>query len=313
MSELICRISVIIPAYNVEFFIRRCLSSVLEQTFIDFEVIVVDDGSKDRTGAIIKEYQQQDTRVIGVFKENGGVTSARNAGVALARGEYLFFLDGDDYVPRTALSDLYRQIEEDHSDIVFGLFALDENGKRHVYRVDDFGRVSQIEYLKLLMTGKAPWQLWSKLIKRDLFLRGKIELPADLAVGEDALTLFQLTLKARSVSMVNHTVYYYVQRGDSVMHVVSPKLANDNLRAANLIVECIERKGLSSELLLHILALRLLFLLMAFQRAKLQVCRDYVQTIVLQYKEHKEVMELFKFSKRLKIRMVLNVYKWFLK
>ncbi|MEI3420776.1 MAG: glycosyltransferase family A protein [Butyricimonas faecihominis] len=107
MRKLSCYISVIIPAYNVEAFLARCLDSVLEQSFSNFEVIVVDDGSRDRTAEIIRGYQQKDSRVVGIFKENGGVTSARNAGVAKAKGDYLFFLDGDDYVPSTALNDLF--------------------------------------------------------------------------------------------------------------------------------------------------------------------------------------------------------------
>lgn len=265
MRESSCHISVIIPAYNVEAFLTRCLDSVLEQTFRDFEVIVVDDGSLDGTSEIIRDYQQKDSRVVGVFKENGGVTSARCVGVAEAKGEYLFFLDGDDYIPSTALEDLFIGTQQEMNDIVFGLFALEWEGKRKVYQVDNFGTVSSIEYLKLLMTGRAPWQLCSKLIRRVLFCTGKLQVPTDLAVGEDALTLFQLVEKARYVAMVDKIVYYYIQRSGSVMHTNNnPKLADDNLRAAGLIGESIERAGL--ELSSHVLALHLLFLLMAFQK-----------------------------------------------
>lgn len=311
MRKLSCYISVIIPAYNVEAFLARCLDSVLEQSFSNFEVIVIDDGSRDRTAEIIRGYQQKDARVIGIFKENGGVTSARNAGVAKAKGDYLFFLDGDDYVPSTALNDLFVGTEQGKNDVVFGLFALAWEGKQKIYQVDDFGTISNLEYLKLLTTGRAPWQICSKLIRRALFYVGELEVPTDLAVGEDALTLFQLVEKANTISMVNKLVYYYVQRENSVMHMGSPKLANDNLRAAELISKTIEKSGLMPELSLYVLALRLLFLLMAFQKSRQNVCRDSIKRILKEYDERKQVMDLFSFSKKWKIRIVVGYYKYF--
>ena len=311
MREFSCYISVIIPAYNVEAFLARCLNSVLKQSFSNFEVIVVDDGSRDGTAEIIRSYQKKDSRVVGVFKENGGVTSARNTGVAKAKGNYLFFLDGDDYVPSTALYDLFVGTEQGKNDIVFGLFALAWKGKQKIYQVNDFGTISNLEYLKLLTTGKAPWQICSKLIRRTLFNAGEFEIPTDLAVGEDALTLFQLVERANTISMVNKLVYYYVQRENSVMHTGSPKLANDNLRAAKLIGKSIEKCGLMAELSLYMLALRLLFLLIAFQKSRQNVCRDYVEEILKEYDEHKQVMDLFPFSKKWKIRIIVEYYKYF--
>ncbi|WP_302298460.1 glycosyltransferase family 2 protein [Butyricimonas virosa] len=311
MRELSCYISVIIPAYNVEAFLARCLDSVLGQSFRNFEVVVVDDGSRDRTAEIIRGYQQKDSRVVGIFKENGGVTSARNAGVAKAKGDYLFFLDGDDYIPSTALNDLFVGADQGKNDVVFGLFALVWKGKQKIYQVNDFGTISNLEYLKLLATGKAPWQIWSKLIRRTLFYGGELEVPTDLAVGEDALTLFQLVEKANTISMVNKLVYYYVQRENSVMHTGSPKLANDNLRAAKLISKSVEKSGLMTELSLYVLALRLLFLLMAFQKSRQNVCRDSVEEILKEYDEHKQVMDLFSFSKKWKIRIIVGYYKCF--
>lgn len=310
MSELShCAISVIVAAYNAESFLRDCLDSVLRQTFVDFEIIIVDDGSKDNTATIIKEFQRLDKRVLGLFKENGGVTSAREAGVQVAKGKYLFFLDSDDYIPDTALDDLYSVAENEGNDIVFGLFALTNGKKNKVYFVEDFGNISNLDYLKLLCTGRAPWQLCSKLIKRELYRVDALVVPKNIAVGEDALTLFQLVMQAQKVTMVNKIVYYYVQRKDSVMHTRNVKLANDNLIAADLIVQQLENKY-ASELRLYGLALKMLFLLMAFQRGGTNVNRALVRPVLEGYREHPSVMSLFRFYKRIKVQIVINIYKW---
>ncbi len=304
-----CGISVIVAAYNAESFLRNCLDSVLKQTFVDFEMIVVDDGSKDNTALIIKEFQGIDKRVTGLFKENGGVTSAREAGVQVARGKYLFFLDSDDYIPDTALTDLYVAAENKGSDIVFGLFALTEGEKNKVYSVEDFGVISNLDYLKLLCTGRAPWQLCSKLIKRQLYQVDSLVVPKNIAVGEDALTLFQLVMRAKEIAMVNKIVYYYVQRKTSVMHTRNVKLANDNLIAADLIVQQLESRY-ASELRLYGLALRMLFLLMAFQRGGTKVNRTLIRLVLEEYRKHRNVMRLFRFTKRIKVQIVISIYKW---
>lgn len=302
-------ISVIVAAYNAESFLRDCLDSVLRQTFVDFEIIIVDDGSKDNTATIIKEFQRLDKRVLGLFKENGGVTSAREAGVQVAKGKYLFFLDSDDYIPDTALDDLYSVAENEGNDIVFGLFALTRGKKNKVYSVEDFGNISNLDYLKLLCTGRAPWQLCSKLIKRELYRVDALVVPKSIAVGEDALTLFQLVMQAQKVAMVNKIVYYYVQRKDSVMHTQNVKLANDNLIAADLIVQQLENKY-ASELRLYGLALKMLFLLMAFQCGGTKVNRALIHPILEEYREHRNVVSLFRFRKRVKVQIVINIYKW---
>lgn len=306
-----CAISIIVPAYNAESFLRICLDSILKQTFTDFEVIVVDDGSIDNTKLIIREYQELDYRILGIYKENGGVTSARNAGVQFSKGKYLFFLDSDDYIPSSALNDLFQVAENESSDIVFGLFALIENQKCKIYHVNDFGQISKLEYLKLLCTGRAPWQLCSKLFRRELYQVENLMIPQSLAVGEDALALFQLVLHAQKISMVNKTVYYYVQRSNSVMHTKNIKLANDNFIAANSIVHILDKDCSGLELPLYGIALRMLFLLMAFQQGGMKVDRELVCPLLKDYTDYLNVMGLFSWKKRIKIQLVISLYKWF--
>ena len=118
-------ISIIVPVYNTEKYLRRCIDSVLAQTYQDFELLLIDDGSKDSSGAICDEYAAQDARVRVFHKENGGVSSARNVGLDNARGEWITFVDADDWIESDMLELLLRKGEETGADIVMGdlLFA----------------------------------------------------------------------------------------------------------------------------------------------------------------------------------------------
>ena len=111
------QISVIIPVYNVEKYLSDCVESVLRQTYTDLEIILVDDGSKDASGRICDDYAKQDLRVRVIHKQNGGLSSARNAGIESANGQYLYFLDSDDWIAENAIELLYEAIKNTQSDL----------------------------------------------------------------------------------------------------------------------------------------------------------------------------------------------------
>ena len=112
-------VSVIIPIYNVEKYLRQCVDSVISQTYRDLEIILVDDGSPDGCGSICDEYAVQDSRITVIHKENGGLSDARNAGLEIAKGEYIYFLDSDDYIKNDAIEKLVARIEEENADFVY--------------------------------------------------------------------------------------------------------------------------------------------------------------------------------------------------
>ncbi|WP_227166600.1 glycosyltransferase, partial [Enterococcus faecium] len=112
-----CEISIIVPVYKVEKYLRKCVDSILAQTFTDFEVILVDDGSPDNSGKICDEYAEKDNRVRVIHKENGGLSSARNAGIDVARGKYLGFVDSDDYIDEDMYEILYENLKIHDADI----------------------------------------------------------------------------------------------------------------------------------------------------------------------------------------------------
>ena len=136
-------ISVIVPVYNVEKYLRQCLDSVLAQTYRELEIILVDDGSTDGSGAICDEYATRDSRIKVVHQQNGGLSSARNAGLDLATGEYVAFVDSDDYIHETMLELLYQALVENNADTVICNFE----------RVDEKGDVISVRSLQPLANG----------------------------------------------------------------------------------------------------------------------------------------------------------------
>ena len=165
-------ISILIPVYNVEQYIARCLDSILAQTFQDFEVIVVNDGSPDKSIDIVKSYAENDKRIkIVENKENMGLAWTRMVGYTHAKGEYIVFVDSDDFIPETALEVLYNAITDSDADIVIGNY-------QQVSQHNVFGKVSnnilsfgsdKRSVYKSLLTNEASHSLWGKIYKSELF------------------------------------------------------------------------------------------------------------------------------------------------
>ena len=127
------KVSVIIPVYNVEQYLSRCLDSVISQNFNDMEIICINDGSKDASLRILEEYAGKDSRIVIIDKKNAGVSAARNDGIAAAKGEYLAFLDGDDFWEADCLAKIYQEAEHNHSDIVIFAHNLWENDQKIIW------------------------------------------------------------------------------------------------------------------------------------------------------------------------------------
>ncbi|MBQ8040126.1 MAG: glycosyltransferase family 2 protein, partial [Lachnospiraceae bacterium] len=166
-------ISIIIPVYNIEEYLPRCIESVLGQTYANIEVILVDDGSKDKSGEICDSYQKRDSRVRVIHKENGGSSSARNAGIADAKGEFIGFVDSDDYVETTMYETMMQAIESTGCAIVqVARDEIDANGKQmpNVCEMPkEQTEYSAEEFLKELLLHKGDCSFCTKILKRDLF------------------------------------------------------------------------------------------------------------------------------------------------
>ncbi len=219
------KISIIIPVYNVAPYLDACLSSCVNQTFRDIEIIVVNDGSSDTSYQIIAAYAAIDERIVVVNKENEGLIYARKSGLDIARGEYVFHLDGDDYIENNALEVLYKEALDKDSDYVMANFYfVSGDGKRSFLIRPKIMRLSGQDLLMFLMD--TWWAIWGRLIRKDLF-DGVIY--RNVFAGEDLYLNMQITLKVKNAVVVNDCLYDYVQHGDSIMAQCSKETFNSDL------------------------------------------------------------------------------------
>ena len=204
------KISVIVPVYNVEKYIRKCLDSLVNQTFKDFEVILVNDGSTDTSQNIIDEYLPKYPFIHAYKKENGGMSSARNVGLEYATGEYIAFVDSDDYVEMFFLEKMYQRMIDTNSDVVIcDYYALNEEEKRTIKCHMQFSPEDKKEYLL------SPPMVWNKLIKKDIM--DKIRFKEGIFY-EDLDICVRMLPYINKVSFVDEPLYnYYLQHSGSVM------------------------------------------------------------------------------------------------
>ena len=218
--------SVIVPIYNIEKYIRRCIDSVLSQSFTDFELILVDDGSPDRCGAICDEYAEKDRRIKVIHKENGGLVSARQAGIKVASGDYIFHLDGDDAILPDALESAYKIICDTDADIISFSYKCsinDEIGETVCDLADEgLYHKKEIEkhiFPKLLSDKNMNhifYFLWGKAIKRELATKHQLNVNPAISLGEDLSCIVPCFLEAQTVYMSKKAIYLYTIRNDSI-------------------------------------------------------------------------------------------------
>lgn len=199
------KISVIIPVYNTEKYLRRCIDSVLAQTYQDFELLLIDDGSKDSSGAICDEYAEKDSRVRVFHKENGRVSSARNVGLDNARGEWVTFVDSDDWISKDYLEEMMTHSD---SDLVIADFTVE--GEKQWNEGLPVGK-SQGKDLNRIIEGSigiaritAPW---CKLLRRALV--GQIRFYTELTTQEDTLFMFRYLCVVQNIQIIAQKGYHY--------------------------------------------------------------------------------------------------------
>lgn len=213
-------ITVIVPFYKVEDYIDRCIRSILNQTYKNLEIILVDDGSPDNCGNIIDRYAQIDPRIIALHKENGGLSDARNYATQLARGEFLSYIDGDDWVSPYYIENLYSAIIKDNADLAVSGFQMvyedkpNDNQPDNVLR--DYMQVGMEECLRSMFYQRGiETSAASKLYKRDMFHmlvypKGKLY--------EDIPVTYAVIKHAKKIAIIKNEDYYYFQRATSIQN-----------------------------------------------------------------------------------------------
>ena len=230
MEELI---SVIVPVYNVEKYLDKCLNSIVNQTYKNIEIIVIDDGSTDECGIKCDEWQRRDNRIKVIHQENKGLSETRNTGIKNATGKYISFVDSDDYVDSQFIEKLYNTLRKTNSDIsVCNYVHIKENKNVILTVTGNIKEYSNTEaIIEFLNENDIYNYLWNKLFKKDLFI--EISFPEE-RVFEDIRTTYKLIAKSKKVSKIQDELYVYINRSTSIVQTQTTNRLVELIKSINV-------------------------------------------------------------------------------
>ena len=241
-------ISVIVPVYNAEKYLRACLDSIVNQTYKNIEIILVDDGSTDGSGAICNEYADKDVRIKVYHIPNGGVSNARNLGIDNANGEYISFVDSDDEVSREYVEKLYCAIEYKEQDLVIGNFC-DVYENRKIIQHENLSTIGNLQddYANIRILLQGPW---GKLYRSEILKKYKIRFRVDISLAEDQIFNYDFLKKVSTYTLIQETIYYYYHReNESLSQGLKERDFNnrlENLRALSVFLDEMKIKNAGS-------------------------------------------------------------------
>lgn len=245
------KVSVIIPIYKVEQYIRRCIESVIAQTYQNLEIILVDDGSPDNCPMICDEYAKIDDRIKVIHKANGGLSDARNAGLKVFTGDYVYFFDSDDYIASNLIEIALNKAVASSSDLViFNYYRVDENDNllstsnfnTGVYEIEDHNRVDYI--VNKLAKYTLGWEAWNRLYKADIIRKNNLFFWDNKVIfAEDFGFSLNFAMHAKKITCISEALYYYLIRENSIM---SQAAKEPRLSASIALSKLVEEKIISS-------------------------------------------------------------------
>lgn len=216
-------ISIVIPVFNAEGYLDCCLKSIVSQTYNNWEVILIDDGSKDSSAGICDKYAEKYPNIRCIHKRNGGVSSARNTGIEQAQGEWIFFCDADDMLLPGALEKMTAEAERHQTEfLMFGYEKVSETGKSLLKKIEEKDKVINRNkaLLEMFKASDYPYQgyLWCKLFKRNIITENHISFDEKISFNEDRLFIIEYLTKVKSdVFYTTYPVYKYIERSNSAM------------------------------------------------------------------------------------------------
>lgn len=228
MDKYMPLISIIVPVYNVENYLSQCIESIINQTYRNIEIILIDDGSTDNSGKICDEYAEKDSRIMVLHQSNGGHTKARQAGLAKSSGEYIAFIDSDDWIDNDLYEKMIRILNKFKVDIIESGHIC-EYGDKSIKElpVIDKGlykdkKLFEELYPKMICDEKSVScgihpSLWTKLFKRDCLAEILMDLDNDILIGEDAACVYAVLSEIKSIYVMDMTEYHYRRRNNSVV------------------------------------------------------------------------------------------------
>jgi glycosyltransferase involved in cell wall biosynthesis len=254
-------ISVIVPIYNTASYLERCLKSIVDQTYDKLEIICIDDGSTDGSELILDEFARKDSRIRVIHKQNGGESSARNVGLEMMTGQYIGFLDCDDWIEANMYERLVSIAIQKDVDMVASPWFKDTDeesikiGNQLPVSPEIFEREDLLQYIYKRDYYRGFTYMWNKLYRRSLFYdeRGEIILfDEDLALGGDVLYLGRLALNTEKAVYLDEAFYHYYQRDTSGCHTVDLNKRKDWLEAYKRLIRYIEDQGIKTDALVWI-------------------------------------------------------------
>lgn len=221
------KISVIVPVYNVENYIHRCLDSLINQTYDNLEIILVDDGSTDTSGIICDDYSKRDRRIRVIHKKNGGLVSARKAGLLLATGEYSTYVDSDDWIEHSAYEETAKILELYCPDIIAFGFKKEYSDftveRRNILREGFYSKETFLYELEKCIQMNRFFcpvifvSVWSKIFKTELLKKFQIRVDDKICIGEDAAVTFPYLLNIDNIYVTGKSFYHYCVRNNSIL------------------------------------------------------------------------------------------------
>ena len=297
-------ISIIVPVYKVEKYLNKCINSILDQTYQNIEIILVDDGGKDKCPMICDEYVKIDQRVKVIHQENRGLSGARNVGIEMAKGEYLIFVDSDDTIEKTLVKDLYECAKKNNTPIaICGRRYVFEDGTIICKQPDNIEKTFDFKDAIIEMNKFDLFDMsaWAKIYKHDIF--EKIRFPEG-KLSEDYFIMYKLIELSGKVSYISKPLYNYMQRDNSISR--NKNINHDFIEAAKKQLEDLEDKYPDLKETLHI----------AYASANLTVLDFYIKNEVKCPKEKirefrnvvKENIIYIKSNKNIKITKKFQFY-----
>jgi glycosyltransferase involved in cell wall biosynthesis len=310
------KVTIIVPVFKVEKYLAKCIDSIVNQTYHNLEIILVDDGSPDCCGIICDDYAKRDNRISVIHKENGGLSSARNTALNIMTGEYVLFVDSDDFIEINTVEIAVNHIRKYKVDIVqFGYIVEDEYG--HVYDNIDFNNnlyKSNTEVMKAFFkVGPINHVVWNKLYRRQVLEGVRM---VEKRWHEDTMATYDILLQTNRFLTISNCVYHYIQRKDSISNISFTNKNFDSIFAAKYIINKTKENGYAfTKEANYLLALNCTYLYCRLIKSSLSKdkANEYFQEIEKNFDCAWRYMNGIRGirNKRIKSSILILMYKWF--
>ncbi|MFR2535249.1 MAG: glycosyltransferase family 2 protein [Clostridia bacterium] len=318
------KVSIIIPIYNGEKFIRQCIQSIRKQTYKNIEIICIDDGSTDDTKKVLQELSKIDNRIMIIAKENEGVSIARNAGIQKATGDYITFIDIDDWIEIDWIEKLVEKIEEEECEVIRGNFVK-ENEQRELVQYGNLqdlknvyiNNLEEIEKIQeYIIIGKLPAYTWLLLIKRQV-IQGKIKFQENIPFMEDTIFYIELLNHTNNIYIYDLRGYHYFYNSNSATK--NPELYRrniENVKKVNIILQQMVKPELYSRMnMRHMKSIKeYLFKLYKYHKIKRKEIKQILEDKMIRNmlkNIQREDLDSEKIISMMKKKQYIRIENWF--